>query len=127
SVPADGYTVLYGTNSGISAARATNKSLTYDPLQDLAPVASLQEAYFVLLARPDVVGKSFAGVLDHIRAKPGSFRVGGASTTMEVTSKLMANAGQLEYIYVPYKQLSRMVTDIKGGVLDAGFSTIGTA
>src|SRR5690606_40512420 len=37
------------------------------------------------------------------------------------------NAGQLEYIYVPYKQLSRMVTDIKGGVLDAGFSTIGTA
>lgn len=127
SVPADGYTLLYGTNSGISAARAMNQSLTYDPLRDLAPVASLQEAYFVLLARPDVAGKTFAGVLEHIRTHPGTFKIGGASVTMEVTSKMMANAGKLDYIYVPYKQLSQMVTDIKGGVLDAGFSTIGTA
>ncbi len=127
SVPADGYTILYATNSGISSARAMNKALNYDPIEDLKPVASLQETYFVLLARPDVAGRTFPGVVDAIRKNPDTFRIGGASVTMEVTNKLMQNAGELKHVYVPYKELSRMLMDLKGGVLEAGFSTIASA
>mgnify|MGYP001274335758 CR=1 FL=1 len=127
NVPADGYTLLYGTNSGLSAAPSMVKSLSYDPLHDLAPVASLQETYFLLVARPGGNTGGFADLLERIRRNPGKVRIGGASLTMEVTDTLMRNAGGLEHIYVPYKQLSRMLLDIEGGQIEAGFSTISSA
>ena len=126
NAPPDGYTILYGTNSGISSARALVKNLPYDPVKSLSGVIILQEGYFVLVGKPgDFTG--FPQFVERIRKDPKTTQVGGASVTILVTNKLMANAGKLEHTYVPYKENSRLLLDIMGGQIAAGFSPIGAA
>jgi tripartite-type tricarboxylate transporter receptor subunit TctC len=126
NAPPDGYTILYGTNSGISSARSLVKNLPYDPVKSLSGVIILQEGYFVLVGKPGEL-PNFPQFIDRIKKDPNSTQIGGASVTILVTNKLMANAGKLEHTYVPYKENSRLLLDVMGGQIAAGFSPVGAA
>lgn len=125
--PADGYTILYGTNSGLSSASSMVKSLPYDPIKSLQGVIILQEGYFVLVGKAGEGSPNFPELVDRIRKNPKAHQIGGASVTILVSNKLMANAGKLEHTYVPYKENSRMMLDLVGGQISAGFSPVGAA
>lgn len=127
SVPADGYTILYGTNSGISAARSMVKSLSYDPMADLSGVAMLQDTSFVLVTSSANKGMTLAELIRRIRANPGKVNLAGASVTTTVVAKMMETKGQLNTVYVPYKENSRMLLDLMAGQVLAGFSPIPSA
>ncbi|MDM0021895.1 Bug family tripartite tricarboxylate transporter substrate binding protein [Variovorax saccharolyticus] len=124
SAPADGYTILYGTNSGISAARAMVKNLSYDPTTDLAGVAMTQETSFLLVTGAANRGMTLAQLIQRIRDEPGRYEIGGASVTTAVTAQMMANAGKIKAVYVPYKENSRMLLDIMSGQIAVGLSPI---
>ncbi len=124
NVPADGYTLLYGTNSGLSAAPSMVKSLNYDPVNDLCGVAMLQETCFAMVVSEANKGLKLDTLLQRIRANPGQVQIGGASVTTLITDKLMAQAGKLSHVYVPYKENSRMLNELMGGQIVAGYSPI---
>lgn len=125
--PADGYTILYGTNSGLSAARSMVKSLSYNPTADLSGVAMIGETSFMLLTRADKTKVTLPELIKRIRAQPDKYEIGGASVTTTVTNRMMSNAGQLKHVYVPYKENSRMLTELMAGQISAGFSPIPSA
>src|SRR6187397_2852858 len=52
--PADGYTLLMGSNSTFSVAPALYPKNPYNPLADFAPVAMIASAPFVLVVNPAV-------------------------------------------------------------------------
>ena len=127
NVPADGYTILYGTNSGMSAARSMVKNMTYDPAADLAGVAMTQETSFVMVTSAANKGLTLAELIRRVRANPGKIELAGASVTTTVTARMMANAGKLDMVYVPYKENSRMLLDLMAGQVLVGFSPIPAA
>src|SRR5258706_11152647 len=47
--PADGYTLLMGSNSTFSVAPALNPKNPYNPLNDFAPIASIAATAFILV------------------------------------------------------------------------------
>lgn len=123
---ADGYTVLYASNSGISAARALVKTLQYDPINDFAGVTIVQEGYNVLVVRSEDKGLTFPRFLERLRKDPERYSIGGTSTTAEVSNALMSSIGKLTHTYIRYKDTPTMMNDLLGGRLAAAFSPIGS-
>ena len=78
---ADGYTLLINTSAqAYSAAVAQN--LSYDPLKDFIPVASLTNQPYVLVAGKPAGITTIRGLIAAAKAKPGELRFGstGAGT-----------------------------------------------
>ena len=48
--PADGYTILFGSNTGFSGAPALHKTVGYDPLKDFTPI-SLMGMFPIFITR----------------------------------------------------------------------------
>ncbi len=124
--PADGYTILYGTNSGLSAARAMVRSVPYDPTGDLAGVAMVGDSSFVLVTRAqDKV--TLAELVRLMRERPGEYEIGGASVTTKVVDGMLSTVGKLDHLYVPYKENARMLNELMAGEIRYGFSPIPSA
>lgn len=120
----DGYTILYATNSGISAARALFKSLPYDPMNDFAGIIIAQESYFALMVRNEEKGVSLPAFLEKIRKNPEKYPIGGASSTQEILNKMMEGAGKLSHTYARYANPAPMVSDLLGGRLGGIIHTL---
>ena len=122
----DGYTILYGTNSGTSAARSMFKSLSYDPTRDLSGIIINQEAFYILLARLEEKG-GLAEYVANARRNPERYPMGGSSSTSEILNKMFLNATKLDYTYVRYKESSGMFPDIMAGRLAGAFQPVNIA
>lgn len=122
----DGYTILYGTNSGTSAARSMFKSLPYDPIKDLSGIIINQEGFYILLARLEEKG-GLAEYVANARKNPERYPMGGSSSTSEILNKMFLNATKLDYTYVRYKESSGMFPDIMAGRLAGAFQPVNIA
>jgi tripartite-type tricarboxylate transporter receptor subunit TctC len=120
----DGYTILYGTNSGTSAARAQFKSVPYDPVNDLTGIAMSHESSLVLVVRPEEKGLTLAQFVEKMRKDPGKYPIGGTSTTGQLLSALLANNGKTGHSYVPYQNTGLQMNDLMGGRLGGTMSAI---
>ncbi len=112
----DGYTLAISAVSPITLLPHLGK-LPFDPVNDVAPVASVMYSPVYVLATPAFTGKSFADVLAQSKAKPGAIRVatsGIATLGHLMVESIKAKSG-LELIHVPYKGGGQVVTDAAGG------------
>src|SRR6266446_5193166 len=53
-MPPDGYTLMFASNSAMTAAVALRKSPTYDPLTDFTPISMVGRATVIMYAHPSV-------------------------------------------------------------------------
>ncbi len=120
----DGYTILYGTNSGLSGARALFKTLPYDPINDFAGIIIAQESYFALMVRNEEKGTSLPAFLEKMRVDPARYPLAGASSTQEILNKMIENAGKLSHTYARYANPAPMVNDLLGGRLGGILHTL---
>src|SRR5712691_6511948 len=63
----DGYTLLLGADSGITINPHVYAKLSFDPLKDLLPVASVATNQFMLSLNPQVPAKTFQEFIDYAR------------------------------------------------------------
>jgi len=122
--PSDGYTILYATNSGTSAARAQFKSVPYDPINDLTGIAMSHESSLVLVVRPEDKGLSLSQFAEKIRRDPGNFPIGGTSTTSQLLSALLNRNGNTGHSYIRYQSTGPQMNDLMGGRLGGTMSAI---
>ncbi len=122
--PPDGYTVLLGSNSGISGARGIYKTLSYDPINDFAGITIYSEGSLLLVAGPEEKGFSVPQIIERIRTNPAKYSMGGPNFTAQVFHKLIANATKVDNTYVPYKDSNVMVGDLLGGRLGLAAHTM---
>ena len=69
--PADGYNLLMGTNSPLSADPFLHKDINYDPIKDFAPVTRVGSFTLMLVVDPKLPIHSVKELVDYAKANPG--------------------------------------------------------
>src|SRR5712692_4124998 len=123
----DGYTigVLAGANIVINVS-LYNK-LSYDPVNDLAPVTQVWGYPNVLVVNDDVPAKSVEELVALARAQPGKLTFGhsGLGTTQHLGGELFKSMARVDIRDVPYRAPPQIVNDLLGGRITMSFLSTG--
>ena len=125
SSPPDGYTLLFvATTNAINAT--FHKTLPFDFLRDIAPVAALVDLPFVLEVGPSVPAKTVAELIALAKASPGKINLAsfGTGTISHLAGELFKSMAGVDMVHVPYPGGAPMVTDIIGGRVQAGIDAL---
>jgi tripartite-type tricarboxylate transporter receptor subunit TctC len=101
---ADGYTLLYNTSS-ITLSPALYKSLTYDVVRDLAPVALTAVVPLALVVHPSVPANNVKEFIAYAKANPGKLSYGSAGNgnVTHLGAFQFVQANGISAVHVPYK------------------------
>ena len=113
--PADGYTILIGTNSTNAALKFLMKKLPYDQDTAFTPVGYLGSVPLMVTVNIDVPAKTLREFVDLAKAKPGQVSFAYASTSQQVSSEVLASMAGIQMNPIPYKSGPAAMTDLIGG------------
>lgn len=114
--PADGYTLAVSAISPVTLLPHVGK-VPYDPLKDIAPVASVMYAPVYVLGTAAFSGKDLNDAIAQARAKPGALRLAtsGIATVGHLMLEQLKLAAGVDIVHVPYKGGGQVITDAAGG------------
>ncbi|MEJ8814429.1 tripartite tricarboxylate transporter substrate binding protein [Variovorax ureilyticus] len=102
------------------------KSVPYDSLKDVTPIAVLATVPLVLVVNPALPVKNVAELLAYAKAKPGQLNYGSAGngSTLHLAGELLVSETGIDMKHVPYRGTGPLVTDLIGGQVQLGFVSI---
>ena len=118
--PADGYTILMGSNSPVVVNAITIKNLPYDPFKDLRPLYGIAISPVAFTVRADSPYKSIADVVATAKKENRPLQLGNYSAGYQLVAAWLGTASGLPVTHVPYKGGAQMLTDVAGGQLEVG-------
>ena len=123
SSPADGYTLMMGSNSSLAVAPNLYPSWPYDPIKGIAPISNLAITPFVLVVRLGLPAQSLAEFVKLAKEKPGqlSMASGGNGSSNHLVGELFQMMTGLKFSHVPYKGTGAALVDLAGGQVDLLF------
>ncbi len=121
TAPADGYTLLMGTNSTNAANSSLFKKLSYDPAKDFAPIARVVVGVNVLVVNPDVPAKTTAELIAYAKANPGKLNYAEASASQRLSAEQFNQLAGVKIERVPYKSSPEAVRDLIAGQVQVMF------
>ena len=113
--PADGYTILVGTNSTNAALKSLMKKLPYDQDTAFAPIAYLGSVPLIVGVNNDVPVKTLKELVAMAKSKPGQMTFASASTSQRVSTEMLTSMADISMTHVPYKGGPAAMTDLIGG------------
>ena len=113
--PADGYTILVGTNSTNAALKFLMKKLPYDQDTAFTPVGYLGSVPLMVAVNNDVPAKTLKELVDLAKSKPGQVSFAYASTSQQVSSEMLSSMAAIQMNPIPYKSGPAAMTDLIGG------------
>jgi tripartite-type tricarboxylate transporter receptor subunit TctC len=124
----DGYTLLLSSAS-MSSAAILHKSLPYDALRDLAPIAMFGVQPSVLVAAPAKGFKTVADLVAAAKANPGAlnFASAGIGSASHIAGERFRLAAGLTVQHVPYRGPVEALADVMTGRIDFYFLPIAPA
>ena len=124
--PADGYTLLMGSNSSVSVAPALNPKNPYHPIRDFAPISLVAATPFVLVAHPSVPANTLTELIALAKAKPGSLTMasGGIGSSNHLVGELFQSVTGTKLLHIPYKGAGAVAGDLMGGQVQLLFDQL---
>jgi tripartite-type tricarboxylate transporter receptor subunit TctC len=122
--PADGYTLLLV--GSFNAVNATfYDKLNYNFIRDIAPVAGIIRAPYVMAVNPTVPAKTVPELIAYAKANPGKLNMAsaGTGTSSHVAGELFKMMAGVNMIHVPYRSGGPALTDLLGGQVQVMFPT----
>src|SRR6478735_1408742 len=111
---ADGYTIMFSTNSTHSAIAYLYNNLGYDPITDVTPLALLSRAPHAMVVRADAPYPAFRDFVAFAKANPGKLNFGFGNTgSLAGGAMLNAYAG-IKTSAVSYRGTPQAATDLLG-------------
>ena len=126
-LPADGYTLFFGSNSAMTAAVALKKSPAYDPLKDFTPISLVGRATVFLYVHPSVPAATLKEFVEHARAHPGKLNYGTGNPLSILYNVQLMSATGISMVHVPYKGEGPLNPDILTGRVHSAFLSTSTA
>ncbi len=120
AAPADGYTILMGSNSPAVVNAITIKNLPYDPIKDLRPLFGVAISPVAFAVRADSPYKTVADLVAAAKKDNRPLQLGNYSAGYQLVAAWLGSASGLPVNHIPYKGGAQMLTDVVGGQLDVG-------
>ena len=124
--PADGYTLMMGSQTTYAVAPTLYKKETLDPARDFAGVAMGAVSPLVLVVHPSVSAQSVKDVIAMAKARPDAvyFGSGGLGTTPHMTGELFSSVAGIKLAHVPYRGEAPAINDLIGGQIPLMFANL---
>jgi tripartite-type tricarboxylate transporter receptor subunit TctC len=126
-VAPDGYTIMFASNSAMTAAVALRKAPAYDPLKDFTPISMVGRATIFFYVHPDVPAKTMKEFIDHARANPGKLAYGTGNPLSILYNVQLMGATGIDMLHVPYKGEGPLNPDLLTGRLHSSFLSTASA
>jgi tripartite-type tricarboxylate transporter receptor subunit TctC len=123
--PPDGYT-LFLVNPANAINATLYKNLTFNFLQDMAPVAGFIRVPNVMEVNPNVPAKTVAEFISYAKANPGKVNMAssGIGTSVHLSGALFMMMTGVDMVHVPYRGASPALTDLLGGQVQVMFDNL---
>jgi tripartite-type tricarboxylate transporter receptor subunit TctC len=124
----DGYTLLLITSANFINA-TLYKTLTFNFIRDIVPVASLSGEPAVMLVHPSVPAETVPAFIAYAKANPGKINMGsgGNGAPSHLFGELFKMSTGTDMVHVPYRGASPAVTALLGGQVQVFFSPLSSA
>jgi len=125
--PADGYTVLAGTEATLVTNPLLFTKTPYDTQRDFAPVTMTASVTHVLLVHPSLPATSVQDLIAVAKARPGqlNYASSGSGSAFHLGMELFKRMAGVDIVHVPFKGSALSVGAMLAG--DVQMMLIGTA
>jgi len=122
----DGYTLLLASQTNAISA-SLYRNLSYDPIDDFAPITLIGREPGVLVVHPSLPVKTFQEFVAYAKARPGEldYASSGNGSGQHLFAAQLFSITGLNLNHVPYRGSGQATTDLLGGRVAA--SIPGTA
>jgi tripartite-type tricarboxylate transporter receptor subunit TctC len=113
--PPDGYTLLLCPAS--YTVNANLYKLTFDPLNDITPVAQLARGPYLVAVHPSVPAKTLAELIAIAKADPNklSYASSGNGSHVHVATEYLLSTAGVKAVHIPYKGTGPALNDTIAG------------
>jgi tripartite-type tricarboxylate transporter receptor subunit TctC len=120
----DGYTIGLIQIGNVAINPHVYTDLTFDPLNDLVPVAPVTTSAILVIANAQVPAQDLRELIALARREPGklSYGSGGAGTAPHLAGEMFKAAAGIDLLHVPYRGVGPAVNDLVGGHIQLTFA-----
>jgi tripartite-type tricarboxylate transporter receptor subunit TctC len=121
--PPDGYNLVL-----VVAAHVINpslkKSMPFDIFKDFTPITEVAASPWVVVVSPTVPAKSIKELIALAKAQPGKLSFGSSEPSSRLAGEQFKEQANLDLVHIPYKGGSQIMTDLLGGHIQVGFTSV---
>jgi tripartite-type tricarboxylate transporter receptor subunit TctC len=127
--PADGYTLMVGTDATMASNQHLYKHIGFDPVKDFAPVAYAGANIICLAVNAELPIKTVADLIDYAKKNPGKLNYGssGVGSPHHLAGELLHQLAGIDIAHVPYRGGGAAVNDLLGGHIGMAFLSLSAA
>lgn len=128
-LPADGHTILFGSQSTMASNLSLFKTVSYDPLKDFIPLHGLTEQSPILLVQEGSPYRSLEDLLKFAKANPGKLNLGspGTGTGTHLFGENFQDVVGVKFTNVPFRNTGQTTQALLAGTVDLIFDYPATA
>src|SRR3982074_3672634 len=117
NAPPDGYTLGSVTSANAINATVNKRTLGFDYLKQLAPVAGMSQGPSVMVINPAVPAKNVAEFVAYAKANPGKLNMGtpGVGSTGHLAGELFKATAGVDLVHIPYRGAAPAMTHLTRG------------
>src|SRR3954447_23310679 len=127
--PADGYTLMIGTDATMASNVHLYRHVGFDPVKDFAPVAFAGANIICLAVNADLPIKTVADLIAYAKKNPDKLNYGssGVGSPHHLAGELLHQLAGIDIAHIPYKGGGAAVNDLIGGHIGMAFLSLSAA
>ncbi|MCC7082988.1 MAG: tripartite tricarboxylate transporter substrate binding protein [Burkholderiales bacterium] len=127
--PPDGYTLVMSYDGTMAINPSVYRKMPFDPLKDLAPVASVAQLPLLMVVHPSLPTKRVAEFVALAKSRPGAinYSSAGYGSAGHLCAELFRAEAGIDIVHVNYKGGGQAVSSLIGGeiqMLMTGLTTV---
>ena len=125
--PADGYTLLMGSNTHL-IQKIMSPDLKFDPLLDFVPVSNVAASPTVMVVRADAPYKTVQDLVAAAKSSPGkmNYGSGGIGTSAHLAGATLVSLAGFQAVHIPLKGSVEITASLIRGDIDFAFPVAAT-
>jgi len=98
------------------------KTLPFDPIRDITPIAVIGGSPMVLVVNPKLPARDAKELVALLKAKPDTlnYASSGNGTILHLAAEMFLDEAGVKAKHIPYKGVGPMITDLIGGQVEFG-------
>jgi tripartite-type tricarboxylate transporter receptor subunit TctC len=127
--PADGYTLMVGTDAIMTSNVFLYKNTPFDPVKDFAPITNAGANIICLAVHVDLPVNSVVQLIAYAKANPGKLQYGssGIGSPHHLAGELLRQKTGIDIVHVPYRGGGATINDLLGGHIKVAFLSLSSA